>query len=107
MTSERIEDALDAFIRSKQKGTDSGNYQRNARRAIEEWIGWLAGREKPIGTSDQLISWPFSTGACTRNSSLRTQREHGERKKSSRTRGLGAIVNSSGVELIGKRFLPI
>ncbi|PSQ93422.1 MAG: bifunctional proline dehydrogenase/L-glutamate gamma-semialdehyde dehydrogenase, partial [Proteobacteria bacterium SW_6_67_9] len=26
----------------KQKGTDSGNYQRNARRAIEEWVDWLA-----------------------------------------------------------------
>jgi integrase len=54
MASERIEDALDAFVRSKQKGTDSGNYQRNARRAIEEWIVWLVGREKPIETFDQL-----------------------------------------------------
>ena len=47
MASEQIEDALDAFVRSKQKGTDSGNYQRNARRAIEEWIDWLADREEP------------------------------------------------------------
>ena len=49
-----IEDALDAFVRSKQKGTDSGNYQRNARSAIEEWITWLADREEPIETFDQL-----------------------------------------------------
>jgi len=54
MASEQIEDALEAFVRSKQKGTDNGNYQRNARHAIEEWIDWLAGREKPIGTFDQL-----------------------------------------------------
>jgi len=54
VTSERIEDALDAFVRSKQKGTDSGNYQRNARRAIEEWIDWLADREESIETFDQL-----------------------------------------------------
>ena len=52
MTSERIEDALDAFVRSKQKGTDSGNYQRNARRVVEEWISWLADREEPVETSD-------------------------------------------------------
>ena len=31
MRSEQIEDALEAFVRSKQKGTDSGNYQRNAK----------------------------------------------------------------------------
>ena len=49
-----IEDALDAFVRSKQKGTDSGNYQRNARRAIEEWIGWLADCEDPLESFDQL-----------------------------------------------------
>jgi integrase len=54
VTSEQIEDALDAFVRSKQKGTDSGNYQRNARRAIEEWIDWLADREESIETFDQL-----------------------------------------------------
>ena len=54
MTSEQIEDALDAFVRSKQKGTDSGNYQRNARRVIEEWIAWLVNREEPVGTFDQL-----------------------------------------------------
>jgi hypothetical protein len=54
MASERIEAALDAFVRSKQKGTDSGNYQRNARRAIEEWIDWLADREEPIENFDQL-----------------------------------------------------
>ena len=45
MVSKRIEGALGAFVRSKQKGMDSGNYQRNARRAIEEWIDWLADRE--------------------------------------------------------------
>ena len=54
MASEQIEDALDAFVRSKQKGTDSGNYQRNARRVIREWIGWLTDREEPIETFDQL-----------------------------------------------------
>ena len=54
MSNERIEDALDAFVRSKQKGTDSGNYQRNARRAIEEWIDWLADRDEPIESFDQL-----------------------------------------------------
>ena len=54
MTSERIEAALDAFVCSKQKGTDSGNYQRNARRAVEEWIGWLAERDEPIENFDQL-----------------------------------------------------
>ena len=54
MLNERIEDALDAFVRSKQKGTDSGNYQRNARRAIEEWIDWLADREDSIENFDQL-----------------------------------------------------
>ena len=50
MASERIEDALEAFVRSKQKGTDSGNYQRNARRVIREWMTWLADREEPIGS---------------------------------------------------------
>ena len=54
VTSTAIEDALEAFVRSKQKGTDSGNYQRNARRAIEEWITWLAGREESIETFEQL-----------------------------------------------------
>ena len=54
MSNERIEDALDAFVRSKQKSTDSGNYQRNARRAIEEWIGWLADRKGTLGSFDQL-----------------------------------------------------
>ena len=54
MASKEIEDALNAFVRSKQKGTDSGNYQRNARRVIEEWINWLAGRRQPIETFDQL-----------------------------------------------------
>ena len=54
MSNERIEGALDAFVRSKQKGTDSGNYQRNARRAIEEWIGWLADRKGTLESFDQL-----------------------------------------------------
>jgi site-specific recombinase XerD len=54
MASENIEDALGAFIRSKQKGTDSGNYQRNARSVISEWITWLAGPEEPIESFDQL-----------------------------------------------------
>ena len=54
MASEKIEDALEAFIRSKQKGTDSGNYQRNARSVINEWITWLADREEPIESFDQL-----------------------------------------------------
>jgi site-specific recombinase XerC len=54
VTSERIEDALNAFVRSKQKGTNSGNYQRNARRAIEEWIAWLANGDESIETFDQL-----------------------------------------------------
>ena len=54
MASGGIEDTLEAFVRSKQKGTDSGNYQRNARRAIEEWVDWLAGREEPIESFDQL-----------------------------------------------------
>ena len=53
MTSRKIEDALGAFVRSKQKGTDSGNYQRNARRVIEEWIAWLANREESVETFDQ------------------------------------------------------
>ena len=52
--SERIEDALNGFVRSKQKGTDSGNYQRNVRRVIEEWITWLADRDEPVETFDQL-----------------------------------------------------
>ena len=52
--SEQIEDALEAFVRSKQKGTDNGNYQRNARRVITEWIGWLADHEEPVETFDQL-----------------------------------------------------
>ena len=54
MSNERIEDALDAFVRSKQKGADSGNYQRNARHAIEEWIDWLADCDEPIESFDQL-----------------------------------------------------
>jgi integrase len=54
MASERIEDALDAFVRSKQKGTDSGNYQRNARSVITEWMTWLADREDSIESFEQL-----------------------------------------------------
>jgi integrase len=49
-----IEDALEAFVRSKQKGTDSGNYQRNARSVIEEWMAWLADREESIESFDRL-----------------------------------------------------
>ena len=52
--SEQIEDALDAFVRSKQKGADSGNYQRNARRVIEEWITWLSSHEDSVNSFDQL-----------------------------------------------------
>jgi integrase len=54
VTNEKIEDALESFVRSKQKGTDSGNYQRNARSVIQEWITWLADREEPIENFDQL-----------------------------------------------------
>jgi len=54
VASEQIGDALAAFVRSKQKGTDSGNYQRNARRVIDEWITWLADHEEPVETFDQL-----------------------------------------------------
>jgi integrase len=54
VASRKIEDALESFVRSKQKGTDSGNYQRNARRVIREWIAWLADREEPVETFDQL-----------------------------------------------------
>ena len=54
MPSENIEGALKAFVRSKQKGTDSGNYQRNARSVINEWISWLADREEPVKSFDQL-----------------------------------------------------
>jgi integrase len=54
VTSTVIENTLEAFVRSKQKGTDSGNYQRNARRVIEEWSSWLADCEEPVTTFDQL-----------------------------------------------------
>ena len=54
MTSKQIADALHSFVRSKQKGTDSGNYQRNARRVIEEWISWLGDRDDSVETFDQL-----------------------------------------------------
>ena len=54
MASKQIEDALSAFVRSKQKGTDSGNYQRNARRVIEEWLTWLSSHEDSVETFDQL-----------------------------------------------------
>jgi hypothetical protein len=54
VTSTAIENALEAFVRSKQKGTDSGNYQRNARRVIEEWITWIADRDEPVETFNQL-----------------------------------------------------
>ena len=46
MGSKQIEDALEAFVRSKQKGTDRGDYQRNARRVIEEWISWLSNQNR-------------------------------------------------------------
>ena len=54
MASEGIENALDVFVRSKQKGTDSGNYQRNARRVITEWIGWLSNQEEAVTSFGQL-----------------------------------------------------
>lgn len=54
MTNELIESALEAFVRSKQKGPDSGNYQRNARRVIREWIEWLAAHEDSVATFDRL-----------------------------------------------------
>ena len=54
MANEQIEDALEWFVRSKQKGTDSGNYQRNARSAITEWMTWLADREDSIESFEQL-----------------------------------------------------
>ena len=65
MASEQIEDALAAFVRSKQKGTDSGNYQRNARRAIEEWIDWLADREVPIESSTNYRSHRYVSTPVT------------------------------------------
>jgi site-specific recombinase XerD len=54
VTSTPIENALEAFVRSKQKGTDSGNYQRNARSVISERITWLVDREDPIESFGQL-----------------------------------------------------
>jgi integrase len=54
MVSTAIETALAGFVRSKQKGTDSGNYQRNARRVITEWIDWLTERTPAVETFDQL-----------------------------------------------------
>ena len=54
MTTSTIAGALKPFVRSKQKGPDSGNYQRNAQRVIEEWVAWLAGREEPMTKFEQL-----------------------------------------------------
>ena len=54
VANEKIEDALGAFVRSKQKGTDSGNYQRNARSVIQGWIMWLADHEDSVESFDQL-----------------------------------------------------
>jgi integrase len=54
VTGAAIENALEAFVRSKQKGTDSGNYQRNAQSAITEWMTWLADREDSIESFEQL-----------------------------------------------------
>jgi integrase len=54
VASKQIEEALEAFVRSKQKGTDSGNYQRNARSVVSEWISWLASREEPIESFEGL-----------------------------------------------------
>ena len=54
MTTDAIGTALEAFVRSKQKGPDSGNYQRNARRVIREWIEWLAAHEDSVETFDRL-----------------------------------------------------
>jgi len=54
VANEQIEDALEWFVRSKQKGTDSGNYQRNARSVITEWMTWLADREDSIESFEQL-----------------------------------------------------
>jgi len=48
------EDALEGFVLSKQKGTDSGNYQRNARSVISEWITWLSNHDDSVETFDQL-----------------------------------------------------
>ena len=36
------------------EGSDSGNYQRNARCVIEEWISWLSNREESVRNFDQL-----------------------------------------------------
>ena len=54
MVKQELENALNAFIRLNQRGTDNWNYQRNAGHVIEEWTTWLADREKPVKTFDQL-----------------------------------------------------
>ena len=137
MVSGKIEDALGAFVRSKQKGMDSGNYQamhdassesgslgsliaknplrpstievshmRQYARRLKERVdegASLARQRTPTGT----ISPPSLAGVSTRNSSLRTQRGHGERKRNSRTSALEVIASSSGVEPTGKHSSPI
>lgn len=53
-TINEIRGALAGFLRSKEKTTGSGNYRRNAERVITSWIKWLAARDPPIETFDEL-----------------------------------------------------
>lgn len=52
--TDELYEALDDFLRSKEKTSGSGNYRRNAERVTTGWIEWLAARDPPIETFDEL-----------------------------------------------------
>ncbi|WP_211330674.1 hypothetical protein [Halalkalicoccus subterraneus] len=43
---------LTQFLKTKAKGDDSGNYRRNAKRVITQWIDWL--NQRDIESFEQL-----------------------------------------------------
>ena len=75
MSSEQIEEALAAFVRSKQKGTDSGNYQRNARRPR----GNRAHAAAALYSASQLVR-EDSDGALSRISRPQCRETHWPRR---------------------------
>lgn len=52
----RLSEAKDEFLRSKQKGEQSGNYRRNAKRVLEEWLAQLGDEHDVRYTNDLEVT---------------------------------------------------
>ena len=51
---ERLDEALSAYLDSKAKAGDSGNYRRTAERVVGRWIAWCGERAPPVDRVDEV-----------------------------------------------------